>query len=91
MARIPFYTSVMLIVNCQYRIAGIQSLLGQFTCVMQVLSKIEKKVKTFGTLAMLYRRDCQTTLRCCNRKDVVVNGQRKALLKAGRCQGEEWK
>jgi len=48
---------------------------------MQVLSKIEKKVKTFGTLATMYRRGCQTTLRCCNRKEMVVNGQRKAFLK----------
>jgi hypothetical protein len=48
---------------------------------MQVLSKIEKKVKTFGTLATLYRQGCQTTLRCCNRKVMVMNGQRKAFKK----------
>jgi CII-binding regulator of phage lambda lysogenization HflD len=48
---------------------------------MQVLSKIEKKVKVFGALATLYRRSCQTTLRCCTRKGMVVNGQRKAFLK----------
>ena len=55
---------------------------------MQVLSKIEKKVKTFGTLATLYRRSCQTTLRCCNRKGLVVNGQRKAFSKRQVSVGE---
>jgi hypothetical protein len=49
---------------------------------MQVLSKMEKRVvKIFGTPVTLYRRGYQTTLRCCNRKDVVVNGQRKAFFK----------
>lgn len=56
--------------------------MGFYVCAMQVLSKMENKVaKTLGTPATLYRRGCQTTLRCCNRKDVVVNGQRKALFK----------
>ena len=54
-------------------------LFAQSVCAMQVLSKIEKKVKTFGTLATSYRRGCQTTLRCYNRKEMVVNGQRKAF------------
>jgi hypothetical protein len=52
-----------------------------FVCAMQVLSKMERKVKTFGTPATLYRQSCQTTLRCCDRKGMVVNGQRKAFLK----------
>ena len=36
------------------------------------------------------RLSCQTTLRCCNRKVLVVNGQGKALQnEAGECQRDE--
>jgi hypothetical protein len=49
---------------------------------MKVLSKMEKRSENFiGSPVTLYRRGCQTTLRCCNRKGAVVNGQRKAFLK----------
>jgi len=60
---------------------------------MQVLSKMEKRSESkIGSPATLYRRDCQTTLRCCNCKGMVVNGQRKAFIKrAGECQGDEGK
>jgi hypothetical protein len=48
--------------------------------------------QAFGALATLYRRSCQTTLRCCIRKEVVVNGQRKAFVKeAGKYLGDERK
>jgi hypothetical protein len=48
---------------------------------MQVLSMIEKKVVNLWALATLYRRGCQTTLRCCFRKGAVVNGREKLVKK----------
>jgi hypothetical protein len=51
---------------------------------MQVLSMIEKKVVNLWALATLYRRGCQTTLRCCFRKGAVVNGREKLVKKMSR-------
>jgi hypothetical protein len=49
---------------------------------MQVLLMMEKKVNAFGgSPATLYKRGCQTTLRCLGCKAEVVNGQRKAFVK----------
>ena len=50
--------------------------------------KDREEVKTFGTLATPCRRGCQTTLRCCSRKGMVVNGQRKAFVKRQVCVRE---
>lgn len=54
-------------------------------CLCQeVLSKMEEqtlKKKVCGTPTTLFRRSCQTTLRCFSCEREVVNGQRKALIK----------